>query len=126
MAAYGVRAGYFGWAGAGLAGEKATFQSGGSSQVQLDYARALRAAPDFAQITCTVNGVSRGITAVSVGNGPWGNNTRLSLTLASATSAAPPKDKLIITYVPGATAGTRLAYAPNEEIAGGSVPVQSS
>ena len=117
MGAYVQRAGWFGWAGGGLAAEKSASAPAAGPNVNVTYARALRAGPAFAQFTATVNGVSRGVTGASVAGAV------LTVVLASAVAAS---DIVAITYTPGATPATRLAYSDGTEFGPGSVSVKSA
>ena len=100
MASHVIRAGFFGWGG--IRGDTATQAAAGTVGVVLSFARALRTAPAFAQFTATVNGVARGVSAAAV------SGSNLTLTLAAPNLLA--GDRIVITYTPGGTAGTRLAY----------------
>ena len=117
MGAFVQRAAWFGWAGGGLASEKSVAAPAAAALVNITYARALRAAPAFAQFTATVNGVARGVTAASTAGAV------LTVTLASALVAG---DVVIISYTPGATPATRLAYSDGAELNGGSVTVKAA
>jgi uncharacterized repeat protein (TIGR02059 family) len=100
MASFPIRAGFFGWGG--MAGKTGAVATVGGVGVAITYARALRTAPAFAQFTATVNGVARGVSAATV------TGSTLSLTLAAPNLVA--GDRIVITYTPGGTAGTRMAY----------------
>jgi hypothetical protein len=117
MAAYVQRASWFGWAGGGLQAEKSVAAPAAGTAVNVTYARALRAAPAFAQFTATVNGVSRGVTAASTAGAV------LTVTLASAVSA---NDIVVINYAPGGTPATRLAYSDGTEFGPGTISVKSA
>ena len=120
MGAYAVRAAWFGWAGAGIGGDLAVAAPAAGVSVNITYARALRAGPAFAQFTATVNGVARGVTAATVGGA---GNKVLTLTLASAVAA---NDVVVITYAPGGTPATRLAYSNGDEFSPGTISVKSA
>lgn len=117
MSAYVQRAAWFGWAGGGLAAEKSAAAPAAGANVNITYARALRAAPAFAQFTATVNGVSRGVTGASTAGAV------LTVVLASAVASG---DVVVINYAPGATPATRLAYSNGDELGGGSVSVKAA
>jgi uncharacterized repeat protein (TIGR02059 family) len=117
MAAYVQRASWFGWAGGGLQAEKSAAAPAAGVNVNITYARALRAAPAFAQFTATVNGVSRGVTGASVAGAV------LTVVLASAVAAS---DIVVVTYAPGATPATRLAYSDGTEFGPGSISVKAA
>jgi len=116
VAAYVHRAAFFGWAGGGLAAEKSAAAAGAGANVLVTYARALRAAPAFAQFTATVNGVARGVTAASTAGAV------LTVTLASALTAG---DVVVINYAPGGTPATRLAYSDGSEFGPGTISVKA-
>jgi hypothetical protein len=118
MGAYAIRRGFFGWGG--VSGRTAASAPAGGVGVVIGYARVLRAAPAFAQFTATVNGAARGVSAAAVSGSPA---TNLALTLAAPNLVA--GDRIVITYVPGGTAGTRLAYVgpPVEEFEASTIEV---
>jgi len=119
VSAYAHRAAYFGWVGGGLGAKSGSSAPAGAAVVGLSYARALRAGPAAAQFTATVNGTPRGVAGVVVGGT---GNKSLLVTLASALAA---NDNVVVTYAPGGTPATRLAYTTGEELSGGSTTVKS-
>ena len=106
-----IRRGWFGWGG--FAGRSGASAPAGGVAVTVSYAKALRAAPAFAQFTATVAGVARGVTAASV------SGSNLLITLAAGNLVA--GQVITITYTPGGTPASRLAYVgpPVEELPGG-------
>ena len=119
MGAYVQRAAWFGWAGGGLAAEKSAAAPAAALNVNITYAKALRAAPAFAQFTATVNGTARAVTGASVAGAV------LTVVLVAPNLVA--GDVVVINYAPGGTPATRLAYAsPVEELGAGSVSVKSA
>jgi len=114
MGAFAIRAGWFGWSG--FAGRTAQTAAVGGVVALIDYQKALRASPQpaAAQFTATVAGVARGVVSVAVGGT---GNTRLTVTLAAGNLTA--GQVVALTYVPGATATTRLAYADGTEFGSG-------
>jgi hypothetical protein len=114
MSAFPIRAGWFGWAGGSIGAKVASTAPIGGVILTLTYARALRAAPASAQFTATVAGVVRGVVSATVGGA---GNKVLTITLAAGNFTV--GQAVAITYVPGGTPATRLAYSTGEEIAGG-------
>ena len=117
MASYVIRRGWFGWGG--FVGRTGVSALPGSSSVVVSYSKALRAGPAFAQFTATVDGVARAITAASV---TGSSSNQLSLTFAAPALVL--GQDIVITYTPGGTPATRLAYAsPVQEFPAGSLDV---
>ena len=121
MGAYAIRARFFGWSG--MLGRLSGSAAVGGVSVVTTFHDALRASPQpaLAQFTATVAGVARGVTAAAVGG--TGNKT-LTFTLAAGNLTA--GQQVIINYVRGATASTRLAYADGSEFSNGTVGVAAA
>lgn len=106
MGAWAIRRAFFGWAAAAAGLDFSPpypkSGSGNGTSIALTFSEALRAGPAFGQFTVTANGVSKAVSAASVAGAV------LTLTVATLGGAGVA---VVVTYVPGGTAGTRLADA---------------
>lgn len=119
MGSYAMRAGWFGWVFGGRGSTSGTAPVGGVV-VPLTMERTLRNTPQpaAAQFTATVAGVSRGVASVSA------SGSVLTVTLAAGNLTA--GQAVVITYAPGVTVNTRLAYSDGQEVRAGTFTVTAA
>jgi uncharacterized repeat protein (TIGR02059 family) len=114
MAAYAIRAAWFGFPAGGLhAGPaKSLIATNAAAVVTIRFSEPLRAAPTLAQFAATVAAVARTINSVSV------SGSNLIVTLASAPTTG---QAVVVTYTQGAPGAGRLASATGDELPSGTL-----